>query len=199
MASCSAREGVPLPTHVGAPRALPGSSRAIYSASTHAPAPAPTAALDTSRATDYPVHRWGAAHLVVLMIVRVLLRPLPQGPALTSSVWAVYAVALVAAGLRLRNDVVRQIGLGTVLATVAKVLLLDLSDFPTLWRVLLFMGLGALLLTVSYFVPTLLRGAGKAAGADDGPRATDDEAAARPTAHGGGPSPAGGASSQTGV
>jgi uncharacterized membrane protein len=99
-----------------------------------------------------------AAHLVVLLLVRVLLRPLPQGPALTSSVWGVYAVGLVVAGLRLHDDVLRQVGLGTVLATVAKVLLLDLSAIPTLWRVLLFMGLGGLLLLVSYFVPSLLRG-----------------------------------------
>jgi len=121
-----------------------------------------------------------AAHLVVLLLMRLLLRPFPQGQALTSTVWGVYAVALVAGGLRLRDDVVRQIGLGTVLVTVAKVLILDLSSIPTLWRVLLFMGLGALLLMVSYFVPALLRGA-----PDAPPPLPPDEDAPRPTADGG--------------
>ena len=99
-----------------------------------------------------------AAHLVLMLLVRTLLLPLPAGPALTSTTWAVYAIALVAIGLRLRDDVLRQIGLGTVLLTVAKVLLFDLSSIPTLWRVLLFMGLGTLMLLVSYFVPALVRG-----------------------------------------
>ena len=114
-----------------------------------------------------------AAHLTVLLLVRVLLRPEGQGAALVSTAWSVYAVALVAVGLRLHDDVLRQIGLGTLLATVAKVLLFDLSAIPTLWRVLLFMGLGGLLLLVSYFVPSLLRGrAAPAAVGGDGAAAT---------------------------
>jgi hypothetical protein len=99
-----------------------------------------------------------AAHLVVSLLARTILLPLPSGAALTSTTWAVYAVALIAAGLRTRDDVLRQIGLGTVLVTVAKVLLVDLASIPTLWRVLLFMGLGTLMLVVSYFVPALVQG-----------------------------------------
>jgi uncharacterized membrane protein len=99
-----------------------------------------------------------AAHLVIVLWARAMLLPLAGGPALTSTTWALYAVVLIAAGLRMRDDVLRQIGLGTVLVTVAKVLLVDLSSIPTLWRVLLFMGLGTLMLLVSYFVPALLRG-----------------------------------------
>jgi hypothetical protein len=99
-----------------------------------------------------------AGHLAVVLWARAMLLPLTGGPALTSTTWALYAVALIAVGLRVRDDVLRQIGLGTVLVTVAKVLLVDLSSIPTLWRVLLFMGLGTLMLLVSYFVPALLRG-----------------------------------------
>ncbi len=108
-----------------------------------------------------------AAHLVLVLIMRTILLPSSAGAALTSTAWAVYAIALVAIGLRLRDDVLRQIGLGTVLLTVAKVLLFDLSSIPTLWRVLLFMGLGTLMLLVSYFVPALVRGRRTEAGADD--------------------------------
>ena len=100
-----------------------------------------------------------AAHLVVVLWARVLLRPLEHGPFLTSAVWGLYGIALVVVGLRLRDDLVRQLGLGTVVVTVLKVLLFDLAAVPGLWRVLLFMGLGGLLLLVSYLVPSLLRGA----------------------------------------
>ena len=99
-----------------------------------------------------------AAHVVVVAWLRVLLGPLANGTALTSAAWGVYGVALVVVGLRLADDLVRSIGLGTVLLTVAKVLIFDLAEVPALWRVLLFMGLGALLLLVSYLVPSLLRG-----------------------------------------
>jgi uncharacterized membrane protein len=90
--------------------------------------------------------------------MRVGLRPLENGPFLTSAAWGVYGVALVVVGLRLHDDLIRQIGLGTVLVTALKVLVFDLAAVPGLWRVLLFMGLGGLLLLVSYLVPSLLRG-----------------------------------------
>lgn len=106
-----------------------------------------------------------AAHLTVLAALRIALRPLGNGAALTSGAWGLYGIALVVVGLRRRDALVRGLGLGTVVATAAKVLLIDLPDVPVLWRVVLFMGLGALLLGVSYAVPGLLRGA-PAEGAD---------------------------------
>ena len=100
-----------------------------------------------------------AGHLMVLAALRIALRPLADGAALTSGAWGLYGIALVVLGLRRRDALVRGLGLGTVVATAAKVLLVDLPDVPVLWRVVLFMGLGALLLGVSYAVPGLLRGA----------------------------------------
>jgi len=99
-----------------------------------------------------------AAHVTVLAGLRVLLLP-GGGPALTSAAWGLVAVALVVVGLSRRDGVLRALGLGTVVTTAAKVLLVDLPDVPVVWRVVLFMGLGALLLAVSYAVPGLLRGA----------------------------------------
>ncbi|OZC03960.1 DUF2339 domain-containing protein [Rubricoccus marinus] len=99
-----------------------------------------------------------AAHLVILAWLRVALGPLANGTSLTSAAWGVYGIALVVVGLRLGDDLVRSIGLGTVLVTVAKVLLIDLAQVSALSRILLFMGLGGLLLLVSYLVPSLLRG-----------------------------------------
>lgn len=108
-----------------------------------------------------------AAHLVGLAGLRVLLLPMANGAALTSAAWGLVAVALVVVGLRRREGVVRGLGLGTIVGTAAKVLLVDLPAVPMIWRVVLFMGLGALLLAVSYAVPGLLRRP-----ADDPPPAT---------------------------
>ncbi|MEM6327684.1 MAG: DUF2339 domain-containing protein [Bacteroidota bacterium] len=99
-----------------------------------------------------------AAHLVVVVWLRLALGGMENGTALVSAAWGVYGVVLVVVGLRLGDDLVRAIGLGTVLLTVAKVLLVDLAEVPALWRIVLFMGLGALLLLVSYLVPSLLKG-----------------------------------------
>jgi hypothetical protein len=107
-----------------------------------------------------------AAHLALVLWLRVLLRPLENGPFLTSGAWGVYGIALVVVGLRLRDDLVRQLGLATVLGTALKVLLFDLAAVPGLWRVLLFMGLGGLLLLVSYLVPSILRGRPKEGAAE---------------------------------
>ncbi len=97
-----------------------------------------------------------AAHVTVLAALRVLLLP-GGGPAVTSAAWGLAAVALVVVGLARRDGVLRALGLGTVVTTAAKVLIVDLPDVPVVWRVVLFMGLGALLLAVSYAVPGLLR------------------------------------------
>ncbi len=99
-----------------------------------------------------------AAHLAVLAALRIALRPLADGAALTSGAWGLFAIALVVVGLRRGDAVARSLGLGTIVATALKVLVVDLPDVPVVWRVVLFMGLGALLIGVSYAVPGLLRG-----------------------------------------
>ena len=113
-----------------------------------------------------------AAHLVVLAWLRVALRPLGDGAALVSLGWGLYAVALLVVGLRLRDGLLRPLGLYTVLATAAKVLLFDLDAIAVPWRIALFLGLGALLLIVSYLAPSLLRLGDDEAGDDDPPPPT---------------------------
>ena len=113
--------------------------------------------VDLGRATRLYVL---ALHALVLLGVRYAAHPLPAREALTDGAWALYAVALVAAGLRRGRDDLRLLGLGTLALTLAKLLLLDLPNVATVWRVAIFVGLGALLLVVSYFAPSLLRGKG---------------------------------------
>jgi uncharacterized membrane protein len=75
--------------------------------------------------------------------------------------WAIYAAACVLLGFRLRAAILRYIGLGLLGATLLKVVLIDMSQVQTGYRILSFMGLGALLLATSVlygkFGPRLLR------------------------------------------
>ena len=68
---------------------------------------------------------------------------------LISAFWSVYAVACVALGFRLRAAGLRYFGLGLFAATAVKVMLVDLSEVQTGYRILSFLGLGLLLLGTS--------------------------------------------------
>lgn len=97
------------------------------------------------------------AHALALAALRYALKPLALGTAFVNGAWGLYAVALVVVGLRRGHDRLRLLGLGTLALTVAKMLLFDLRGIPMAARVVIFAGLGGLLLAVSYFAPGLLR------------------------------------------
>lgn len=63
--------------------------------------------------------------------------------------WSVYAVACVAFGFRFRVARLRYFGLGLFAATAVKVMIVDLSQVQTGYRILSFLGLGLLLLGTS--------------------------------------------------
>jgi len=63
--------------------------------------------------------------------------------------YAVYALALLAAGIRHRRRMLRVLALVILGGTLAKVMLLDLSRLEAIWRILSFVGLGLLLLAAS--------------------------------------------------
>jgi uncharacterized membrane protein len=63
--------------------------------------------------------------------------------------WSVFGVACVACGFRTRVAALRYCGLGLLAITLAKVVLVDLGQISTGYRVLSFMGLGLLLLGTS--------------------------------------------------
>jgi len=67
-----------------------------------------------------------------------------------SIAWATCAAALIFVGIRRRHAPVRYFGIATFLATILKVLLIDLSELEQLYRVLSVAGLGLLLLVASY-------------------------------------------------
>ena len=68
---------------------------------------------------------------------------------MVSIFWSLYAVACVVAGFRLRAAALRYCGLALFAVTLLKVVLIDLGEVSTGWRILSFMGLGLLLLGTS--------------------------------------------------
>jgi hypothetical protein len=75
--------------------------------------------------------------------------------------WSVFAVSAVVAGFRFRTAGLRYFGLGLFAVTLLKVVLLDMSQVQTGYRVLSFLGLGLLLMGTSVLYgklsPVLLR------------------------------------------
>jgi uncharacterized membrane protein len=75
--------------------------------------------------------------------------------------WAIFAVACVLLGFRVRAAALRFFGLALLAITLLKVVLIDMSQVQTGYRILSFMGLGAVLLGTSVlygkFGPRLLR------------------------------------------
>jgi uncharacterized membrane protein len=78
------------------------------------------------------------------------LAPFEGGQGLATISWGVYGLALLLVGLRARRPIVERTGIATLLAVVAKLFLVDLSALHPLFRVLLFLGFGAVFLFLSY-------------------------------------------------
>jgi uncharacterized membrane protein len=68
------------------------------------------------------------------------------GPLAVSFLWTVFATGLLSGGLGLRNRPLFYAGYALFGLTAAKVVLVDLATFPTLYRMLSFLPLGVLLL-----------------------------------------------------
>lgn len=67
-----------------------------------------------------------------------------------SVLWVVFAMALVAFGLKQKDRAMRLAGLGLFAVVAGKVFLLDLSRLEMIWRVLSFMAVGGVLLLGSF-------------------------------------------------
>jgi uncharacterized membrane protein len=99
-----------------------------------------------------------ASHLAILAWFARELSPLENGQGYVSAAWGIYSALLLVAGLRFNLTRMRQVALGTLLLVVGKLFIVDLSELETIWRVLLFMGFGAVFLLLSYYFPKLWKG-----------------------------------------
>ncbi len=81
--------------------------------------------------------------------LRVSFERMPGRDLTTSIAWAVYALALLTAGVRTNTRGLRWLSLGLIMVTVAKVFLYDLGELEDLYRVGSLLGLAISLIVIS--------------------------------------------------
>lgn len=99
-----------------------------------------------------------ATHLAILGLFASELSRLENGHGWVSVSWGVYGALLLIVGLRVNFHPLRLAGVGTLGLLVVKLFLVDLARLETIWRVLLFIGVGGSFLALSYFFPALWKG-----------------------------------------
>ena len=133
-----------------------------------APLVRPNALLGITTIACVGVSAWwlaGQARLAYLLTAYVLtlgwlwseLTLFDNGLAYVSVAWGLCALALLIAGAQRNDEKLRWTGLATLLLVIAKLFVIDLAELDALWRILLFLGFGTLLVVVSYFFPALWR------------------------------------------
>ncbi|MFQ5606822.1 MAG: DUF2339 domain-containing protein, partial [Candidatus Zixiibacteriota bacterium] len=94
-------------------------------------------------------------HLGFLALVLREFIELENGHGYISAIWGVYAITLLVVGFRRANNTLRLTAMGTLLLVIGKLFLIDLANLETIWRILLFLSFGGILLGVSYYFQTL--------------------------------------------
>jgi uncharacterized membrane protein len=82
-------------------------------------------------------------------VLRFDFERLPARDLVTSIAWALYALLLLALGVRRRSVGLRWVSLGVMMVTIAKVFLYDLGELQDLYRVASLLGLAVSLILVS--------------------------------------------------
>ncbi|MCZ7398676.1 MAG: DUF2339 domain-containing protein [Candidatus Methanoperedens sp.] len=84
----------------------------------------------------------------VLLTTLILALELKGG--LISAAWAIEAIAILIVGFRYESSIVRKAGIGLLLLTIVRVFIFDLAGLETLYRIMSFMVLGAILMGASF-------------------------------------------------
>jgi uncharacterized membrane protein len=77
-------------------------------------------------------------------------RPATVKQVVMSVLWAMMGFATIVAGFRRNIAALRYAALALLGLTLAKILLVDMAEVRTIWRILSFVGVGGLLLAVSF-------------------------------------------------
>jgi uncharacterized membrane protein len=96
------------------------------------------------------IYRMGS-HIIFLLWLYQKFLVLENGQAWVTIAWGVYAVSLLIWGFIQYNKGIRLIGMGTIFLVVGKLFLVALSQLEAIWRILLFIGFGAMFLIVGYY------------------------------------------------
>lgn len=97
------------------------------------------------------------AHVAVLGWAWRQLAQLDGGQGYATIVWGAYALGLLLLAMRQGWPTAERVAIWTLLATVAKLFLVDLERLDPLFRVLLFLGFGAVFLYFSYSLSGALK------------------------------------------
>ncbi|MDZ7716682.1 MAG: DUF2339 domain-containing protein [Balneolaceae bacterium] len=92
------------------------------------------------------------AHLALLGWFLFEFSSLENGQAYVSVAWGLYAIGILIFGFIKDLNWLRIAGMGTIFLVVGKLFLIDLSKLDAIWRILLFMGFGAVFLMIGYYV-----------------------------------------------
>lgn len=92
------------------------------------------------------------AHIGVLIWMAKELTILENGQMITSIAWGIYSVLILVSGFWYKQSKLRTVGMITLLIVVGKLFFVDLSQTSALLRIPLFMGFGALLLLIGYYL-----------------------------------------------
>ena len=101
-------------------------------------------------AQEKKVYRF-LAHIAFLGWLLRELSSLPNGQGYVTIFWGIYTIILLVVGLRYDYSELRTVAMGTLVVVVGKLFLVDLAELETIWRILLFLGFGALFLLLSYY------------------------------------------------
>ncbi len=96
-----------------------------------------------------------AVHLAFMGLIYREFVELENGQGYVSAIWGTYSIALLVSGFRMKNNALRKAGMATLLLVIAKLFMVDLAHLETIWRILLFIGLGGVLLLLSYYLQSL--------------------------------------------
>jgi uncharacterized membrane protein len=100
---------------------------------------------------------FGAAHIGYMGWFLRELADFENGQGLVTLAWGILAILIFVLGLRHSKAQMRHLGSATIAIVVGKLFLVDLAELETIWRIVLFLGFGGLLLMVSYFLERLIK------------------------------------------
>lgn len=92
-----------------------------------------------------------AGHIYFLVWLYRLFAPLEENQALITVAWGIYAISLLLLGFIYFGHTLRMTGMATIFLVVGKLFLIDLSQIQAIWRILLFIGFGAVFLVLGYY------------------------------------------------
>lgn len=96
------------------------------------------------------------SHLLLLFWIYQMFSMFSDGQAWVTIIWGLYAIGIIAAGFIKFGRDVRLTGMATLFLVVAKLFWVDLAQLQALWRILLFIGFGGLLMLLGYYLQSTL-------------------------------------------